>query len=225
MTVSFDALSKNVAGFGAGTSFSWTHTPAGTPTAVAVFLNNYQGNTNIVGVTYGGLSMSLAVLQVDGNLGTPQTEVAIFGLANPPAGPQTVVVTLSATGYACLGYAVTVTGSDTTTAFRTTASTNGNSATSSSQNISSANGDLVVDIFGGQITSPAPTGGSQTLLFGPDTAFLTAAGSSAPATGVTTLQWSTSASTVWATAAVSFKLGLAPPNPPVGILGMASAEW
>lgn len=89
----FDAYS-NTSGTG---DLSWTHTPVGTPTGVAVFVWQYNTTTNqIASVTYGGVPMTLKI----NGLFTLQAANAVGYMywlnRNIPAGPQTIVVDTTA---------------------------------------------------------------------------------------------------------------------------------
>jgi hypothetical protein len=146
MTVAFDAVASDSVSASSGTTLSWTHTPVGTPTAVGVSLWNYEPFATISGITYGGVAMTQAVTNDN-----EAFSVQVGGLANPPAGAQTVVLTFSGTDAYCMAGSVTVTGSNTTTCFRASSptSTDGfDSAGASSLAVTTAAGDLVFDVIG-----------------------------------------------------------------------------
>ncbi|WP_020385879.1 hypothetical protein [Kribbella catacumbae] len=89
----FDAYS-NTSGTG---DLSWTHTPVGTPTGVAVWIWQYNTTTNqIASVTYGGVPMTLKT----NGLFTLQAVNAVGYMywlnRNIPTGPQTIVVDTTA---------------------------------------------------------------------------------------------------------------------------------
>ena len=136
MTVAFDAVASNSVASNSGNTLTWTHTPAGTPSAVAVGVQNYDSIATITGITYGGVSMVQAETVTMNNGSTVQ----MWGLANPPAGAQTVAITLSATGGYTQAGSITVTGSSTSTCFRASNSAFGTGA-SSSVIVTSAVGD------------------------------------------------------------------------------------
>jgi hypothetical protein len=117
-SVAFDAVSSNVCSTCVTTDLTWTHTPVGTPTAVAVLIENYEPNGSITAVHYGVSAMTLAVSESDG--GFPNT-AQIWCLANPPSGTQTVDVTGSAGGMFIGAAAITVTNSNTSSCFSHTA--------------------------------------------------------------------------------------------------------
>ena len=188
--VAFDAQSTSgVAGSG-GPTYSWTHTPVGTPTAVGVWITSYNGATGFTptGVTYGGSSMTLA-LTGSGSLNDLDT---LYCLTSPPSGAQTVVITFGGTGQYFIAAAVTVTGSSTSTCFRNTGNTPSTSATSpASTTLTTVSGDLVVDMMQVFSGSAITKGGSQTLAWGPNSqSALNASGSYQAATSTsTTMTW------------------------------------
>lgn len=84
----YDATSN---GAFTGTSFSWTHTPTGTPKGVVVYVIQNGSNTDAVtSVTYGGQAMEL-VRTVSNSSGAFARLYAFF-LENPLAGARTVQV-------------------------------------------------------------------------------------------------------------------------------------
>src|SRR5260370_836355 len=176
---------KNLSGCG-GTTLTWEHTPVGTPSAVGVTLQNYQGATSVTGVSYGASAMTQAVAITDGNNNSAQ----VWGLANPPSGAQTVTVTFAATGAFAEAGSFTVTGSDTTTTFSNSNSASG-SSTAPSESITSASGEFVIDVLSALTSNGTITqGGSQTLRWQLDAPGNRGGGSSAPASvGSTTMSW------------------------------------
>jgi hypothetical protein len=159
-------------------------------------------NATIVSVTYGGVSRGAPFQS-----GIATTNNYLFGLANPPAGAQTITITVSATGAYVEAGAVTVTGSNTSTVFD---STNSATATSTAPSVAvtSATGEFVVDFLGTFSGATSFTqSGSQTLRWGP----LSAGGdrgmgSTAPAAaGSTTMSWTLGGSAEWVLLAGSFK--------------------
>jgi hypothetical protein len=237
MSVAFDAVATATVAAGNSTTLSWTHTPVGTPTAVGVFLMNYEAGLTVTGVTYGGVAMTLKQSQTVIYSGGNST-LQIWGLASPPSGAQSVVVTgtIVAANIVYIDAAsMTVTGGDTNTAFRTSNSavTTTTGATTISTTLASAvSGDLVADIVGfnysvgGETVTP---GGSQTkkwgnLMVGGNMA----AGSIQAAAGSTTMSWTISASVPsglsLAVAAAAF-LSVPAVITPVGIQGFVISEW
>lgn len=111
MAVAHDAFSEP-SGSQTGT-FSWTHTPTGTPKGVWVEVDREDGSSTdaITGVTYGGVSMTLIASAVD-SAGEPSyTELYFLG-ASIPTGAQTVQVTTTA-GIYYAGCATQTAGGDT----------------------------------------------------------------------------------------------------------------
>lgn len=202
--VAFDAVASNsVAGVG-GTTLTWTHTPVGTPTGVAVGIENYRAVADVSSVTYGATSLTKYATQgFDSN----NVVVEIWGAANPVSGAQTVTVTFAASGTYTQAGSITVTGGNTTTVFRATNTATGTS-TSPAVSVTSASGDLVVDVVGNSNTNTTQTaGGSQTKRWGTlDAGGDSAAGSTLTASGASTnMSWTLSASNPWGIAAASFQ--------------------
>lgn len=98
--VAFDAVTESHTGTtGASATYSWSHTPVGTPKAVVVFtIDLTGGNYPYGGVTYGGVALSEVTSGTasDGS-GTPEggTMKAWFLGSGIPTGTQTVQVTES----------------------------------------------------------------------------------------------------------------------------------
>lgn len=117
MAVAFDASSRSGSAVSASVaSFSWTHTPVGTPKGVCVVVAGSTSATNdVTSVTYGGT----AVPRVTGafaadSAGEPSfTDVYFLG-SSVPTGAQTVVVNRNNNANGVWGAAATVTaGADT----------------------------------------------------------------------------------------------------------------
>lgn len=117
MSVAHDAVTEShtgTTGSVSQASFSWTHTPAGTPKGVLVYVFNTSSGTDIVtGVTYGGVPMTAVSggLAAD-TVGEPGNCKAYFLGTNIPTGNQTV--TVSRTNNANELYAVAITVTATT---------------------------------------------------------------------------------------------------------------
>jgi len=119
MAVAHDASSMYPTGTGTTASvgsFSWTHTPVGTPKGVIVF----EVSTVAVwsAVTYGGVSLTAVPGGSAVDTSTePGAVVAWFLGSGIPTGAQTIEVTRTNNGTASYAYAATVTaGADTGTA-------------------------------------------------------------------------------------------------------------
>ncbi len=206
--VAFDAAASTSVSNNAGTTLSWTHTPVGTPTAVAVGIESYDGpggTLTITGITYGGVAMTRSVQA--GAQGGSHTE--LWCLANPASGAKTVTVTFSATGNYAQAGSVTVTGSDTSTCFRNTNSNGGFTLNGIPVTVAvtTVSGDLVVDVLG-DVLSGAPTAnGSQTLRWGPLTVVsnIAAGSTKAATTTATTMSWTMNQDENWTLCAGAFK--------------------
>lgn len=109
MAVAFDAVSNVAAGTG---DLSWTHTPVGTPRGVKVDIVENGGTNGVTSVTYGGVSMELVAVNAKTS-GEAGTVITYFLGSGIPAGPQTVLVTVS-DAVAKRAGAITVTASTNT---------------------------------------------------------------------------------------------------------------
>ena len=111
MAVAFDAVAIPAAALYTAT-FSWTHTPVGTPRGVAVVVVQEGSTDQVSGVTYGGLAMTR--VRTDVRTATEAGRVYIYFLGSGlPAGAQTVEVTLTGTADTN-GVSLTVTAADNT---------------------------------------------------------------------------------------------------------------
>jgi len=135
MTVQFDAFSTYHSD-ATGSAPSWTHTPAGTPTAVAVTI---ICGTTPSSVTYGGMALSSAVTISSGSYRS-----FIYGVSNPPSGTNSVVINLGST--IMIAGAITVTGSNLVKCFTDSSSASGTSP-SASLSVNGNAGELLVDLF------------------------------------------------------------------------------
>lgn len=89
-------------------SFSWLHTPVGTPRGVTVFVISVSSLGDITSVTYGGVALSQVAFAADTN--TEQAETWAFHLGSSiPTGPQTIVVNTNSLGSNVYAVAFTVT--------------------------------------------------------------------------------------------------------------------
>lgn len=206
MSVAFDAVGPNSSGAHAMSvsSVSWTHTPSGTPTAVAVGATNNSGKTATS--TYGGTSTS------GGGTANQGSSIAVLkGLANPASGAQTVAVTFSASVTDGYCGSITVTGSDTTTCFSHVSA--GNAGTGGSSSITdaactSAVGELVVDLcINWSNTHDTFTAGSgQTQRWANQDGSVAGTQSTAPGASSVTMSEAIAFPDVWAIISASFKV-------------------
>jgi len=101
-------------------SFSWTHTPSGTPRGVLVFVHTVNDIKRVTGVTYGGVTMTEiaggAAVDANGEQGRIDT---FFLGASIPTGAQTIVVSRSNNGDEMYASASTQTASVNTEVYTT----------------------------------------------------------------------------------------------------------
>jgi len=95
--VAHDAASESHTGTTGSTnqaSFTWTHTPAGTPRGVLVYVFTRSATLTVTGVTYGGIAMTAVAggAAVD-TAGEPGRVDTFFLGASVPTGARPVVVT------------------------------------------------------------------------------------------------------------------------------------
>jgi hypothetical protein len=154
----FDAVASGSAGVMGGTTVTDTHTATAGATVLAFV--NVGGGRAVSAITYGGTAMtpvgSVAFdidASVDGN-------VFVFELANAPAGPQTVSVTLS--GF-CIAALATVSYTGVTSVG--TPSTVTGTGTSASQALTCLANQVIVEAIASQTAIISePTGGTNRAL-------------------------------------------------------------
>ena len=123
---------------GSGAVVTIPHTPSGTPTDVLIAFQK-GGPATTASVTYGGQPCVLIVQAINGN---QRTEV--WGLSQPPAGPQNVVITRGGTGnYFIDGFVTSLTGTNGVVDMKA-ATVSGNRSEVLPLTVASAAGDLVV---------------------------------------------------------------------------------
>jgi hypothetical protein len=159
MSIAYDAVSS-----GSGTSsFSWTHTPVGTPKGVFVFVqvNASTSTTHVSGVTYGGVAMTQQQVAVD-SVGETGTCFGFFLGSSIPTGAQTVAVTVADGSKSEFADAITVTAAaDTRLAGTGSGKVEGDIA-DPSVTITGISGASygAAGLFSGQNTVPAITAGT-----------------------------------------------------------------
>lgn len=114
MAVAYDAVSESHSGTSGSTfeaSFSWTHTPSGTPRGVTVFVFTVSSSADWAqSVTYGGVVLNRFVAMGGTDTASEPGRVAVFHLgAAIPTGAQTVVVTRNNDSVEMYAIAVSVT--------------------------------------------------------------------------------------------------------------------
>lgn len=126
MAVAYDAASESHTGTTPSTSeasFSWTHTPAGTPRGVLVYtvcgFGSASGDTEqVTGVTYGGAALSaVSGGSATDTAGEPARCTAWFLGSSIPAGNQTVQVTRNNNTEAVYAMCATVTAGGNTSVY------------------------------------------------------------------------------------------------------------
>jgi hypothetical protein len=150
MAVAFDAVGPSSAGTNSvGSPLTWTHTASGSNRAVIVGISQ-NNNVYVAGevtVTYGGTAMTfLGERPTDDQ---PSGAAQLFGLVNPPTGAQTVSAQHSTGTYGFIGGSISFTGVDQTTPFGTAvtaAGDNSGGSTPPTASVSSASGNMVVDV-------------------------------------------------------------------------------
>jgi len=113
MAIGYDAASEShtgTTGSASETSFSWTHTPVGTPKGVLVFTFVNANADDATAVTYGGVSLAAVSggRAVD-TAGEPGDCKAWFLGSGLPTGSQTLTVTVTRNNNANVMYAVAIT--------------------------------------------------------------------------------------------------------------------
>ena len=153
--VAFDAFGSSTQGTG---NLSWTHTPAGTPKGVIVFVVENDGVDGVTSATYGGTSMTECTGSPrQHNASEPGTIHCFTLLASVPAGAQTVSVTMSDTTTAKRGGSYTVTSSADTSILDVDATISSDSLANPSvtMQLTALNGFCSIGFHSGQ---NAPTG-------------------------------------------------------------------
>lgn len=198
-SVAFDQSSAGTPAVNTNGPVTWTHTPVGTPTAVAVLITSF-GLVVDPTVTYGGASLGAYVVKQSS--ATPDVTY-IYCLSNPSAGAQTVNVSWTGGSAYVVPFAVTVTGSSTSSCFSNSAGAAGNS-TALSNTVTSAAGELVIDLAdqdaGGTFTAGV---GQSNVLTSNDGGIHAAISTKAGAASVT-MTWTSTNSAPWANVAASF---------------------
>lgn len=212
MTVAVDVVSTNFAD-GSTASPSWTHTPVGVPTAVAVCIAwRAVSPPTITSVTYGGVLMAQANTAPAGVSGN----CSIWGLANPASGPKTVQVNFSGLPDLQAGmYAVTVTGSDTTTCFSGSSFDSGVSQLFGIT-LASNVAEIVIDVGEAEVTLTATPDVGQTSAMNIALNGGFAFGSYLPGVPSTTTGWTLDGGNDWGLCIASFKAANVPAIPLLG---------
>lgn len=211
MAVAFDSVSQS-ANCENVSSLTWTRTPAGTPTAVGIAWAGYAGDsgTRTLTCTDGGTNAPAEIATAGDPFTTGRTPT-IFGLGNPAAGAQSVVVSCAGGAMYGKAFALSVTGSDTSDVFEASNNaTNAGSANASVTVTGSTADGYVIDAIatGAGLGSEADLAPdvSQTLRTRGGTSFSTFhAGSSEGGGSNVVMSWANS-TCAWDLVAASFKV-------------------
>lgn len=213
MAVAIDAISLST-GASNVASFSWTHTPVGTPSAVAVIFPGYAGNagTRTVTATYGGTNVPVEVATAGNPFATGRTPT-IFGLANLAAlgltGAQTVVVACAGAGMYGRPWAITVTGSDLTDVFSNSNNATNAGSSTASVTVTTANDEIVIDAVSTANSNAITVGANQTerVNYQPSITITAtrAGGSTQLGSDGGVMSWGLNTSAAWDIVAASFK--------------------
>lgn len=181
-----------------------SHTIAGADRCLVVCVTwvNPAFETNVSGVTYGGVAMTSAGAAVSIDDGFSFSKSQIWRLINPADGPGDVVATFSDVGnYGNTG-AMSFTGVHQTIPLGTLATATGTS-TGPSVAVSAATGDMVIDAMSSYGGATATAGASQTGFFSAVSASLhRGAGSTEAGDTSVTMSWTLGSSQRWAISAI-----------------------
>lgn len=203
MAIAFDAASE--AGTPAyATSLSWSHTCTGDNRILIVGLSFFLTVTDVA-VTYNGVAMTLVDNAVGGNGGKPW----MFRLVAPATGSNTIAASWT-TSSSCAGGGMSFTGVSQSAPLGTAAKNTG-ASTTPTVDVTSASGELVVDVVSNANAGGAPSvGADQTERYnqlGSGTNNVYGAGSHEAGAATTTMSW-TIVSTNWGIVAVPLKPSL-----------------
>jgi hypothetical protein len=162
MAVVIDAGSSAASGTNVA---SFTHTPVGTPTAVVVGVDvlNFpasQANLYPAGVTYNGVALTLVTSAsqfVTGDL--RGLSMWVSEGFTPASGAQTVALTYNSTPFGVVAGCASVTGSVTSSIVTDGSVATGSSSTAS-VDVTSAAGELVIDVVAQSNAAGAQTAGA-----------------------------------------------------------------
>lgn len=126
MAVGHDAASESAVSTSAA-SFSWTHTPGGTPRAAIIFVVSIQGTSDATSVDYGGTTATL--IGTGSDTDTEPGTVECWFADNVPSGSQTITVNRVNDATQMMGMAATVTAAGATETYNAGRVTKGGSST------------------------------------------------------------------------------------------------
>lgn len=210
--ITLDRTSTASSGTGLVTSLSWSHTIGSTGVnrilLVSVGLRNKSSQT-VSTVKFGGVNLT----RIAGVSQGVNVRSEMWYLLNPGTGTKTIAVTLSGSGAAMIGGAVSYTGVHQTTPLGTPVTAGVASATAASVTVSSAFREVVVDaaVKQNSTESQAAAAGQtrrwikQTTIAAANGAVFT--GSDKPGAQSVTMGWTASAARNWAMVAVALRPG------------------
>ncbi len=149
-------------------SFSWTHSPGGTPRGVLVFVNTLSATKTVTSVTYGGVSMNeITEATALDSVAEPGRIDTFFLGTSIPTGDQTIVINRTNNSNVMYASVATMSGSSDTEVYISGIVTFDNDGTFSEQLVNDGypESDSVRyadSYYGGN--SPAPAGSNSTLL-------------------------------------------------------------
>lgn len=203
MAIALDAATSSSST--ASSTLTFSHTVAGSDRVLMVGVSWQTGavnNATVTGVTYNGVAMTLVDEQAPPDPFNQTLGASLWRLVAPATGTHNVVITISNTSDVILGGATSWTGVDQTTPLGTSAKATAQSGTTATVNVSSATGEVVVDVVIG--LDPISVGAGQTSRYATTGIGLTGAGSSEPGAGTVTMSW-TVANYAWRIVAVPLK--------------------
>lgn len=209
MAVAYDAQSKSETS-AAGSSLSWSHTCTGSNLILVVGVARRGGTSSVVsGITFN----SVALTNVTANHPSNAIGVELWRLLAPDTGAHTIEITMSSSASIIEGFGVSYTGVHQSSPTGTPADIDGNSS-APSVDVTSAAGELVVDVVGIKATDATETltaGASQTSR-GEEgssdggTIYMYGGMSEEAGAGTVTMSWDASpASDVWVISGVALK--------------------
>lgn len=148
MSVAFDAIGSpgsSAATVGSGSSLTWNHTCSGSNRLLIVGITvGENSGADTASVTYNGVAMASAGLQLSDNQGG---FAQLFYLIAPPSGSSyQIAVSISGPSTDIVGNSLSFTGADQVTGVNNVV-TNYGSGVTGSISVSSAVGNMVVDVF------------------------------------------------------------------------------
>ena len=197
-----DTSSASVVG---ATSMTWSHTvTSGSNRALFAGISMEGGGGSSSGVTYGGTAMTLV------GRGQNSHTVEIWRLLNPAVGTANIVASFGGQSEEVVGGAVSFDGVHQTTPTGTFAGASG-SSNSPSRVVSSATGELVLDVLMARDQPTATAGAGQTARWNRTnggSGRVRGAGSTEAGAASVTMSWTLGSSVQWQIGGVSIKPAL-----------------